>query len=72
MRSLQDVEVEDSRSLYTAFERHLRHHNKDIEINNARAVAERYGVIREVLQKFRAGGGGVAGANTCAGGWRSE
>jgi hypothetical protein len=49
-RPLQAVEVQDFQSLYTAFERHLRHHKKHIEINTARVAAERYGVIGKVLQ----------------------
>jgi hypothetical protein len=49
-RPLQAVEVQDFQSLYTAFERHLRHHKKHIELNTARVAAERYGVIGKVLQ----------------------
>jgi hypothetical protein len=49
-RPLQAVEVQDFQSLYTAFERHLKHHKKHIEINTASVAAERYGVIGRVLQ----------------------
>jgi hypothetical protein len=51
-RPLQDIEVEDFQVLYTAFERHLRHHKKHIEINTARVAAERYGVIVQILQSL--------------------
>jgi hypothetical protein len=63
-RPLQGIEVGDFQSLYTAFERYLRHHKKHIDINSARVAADRYGVIGEILRNLELDVG--------VGGWQKQ